>query len=73
MNTTQANRKWNQGYLMPREPQAIDSLIHCVDCVHVLTSKNPKHKMRCGFDKGENKFEVASAGSCRSAELPVEE
>jgi hypothetical protein len=69
----QANRKWNQGYMMPREPQAINSLVHCVDCVHILPTPNQKYKYRCGFDKGENKFEVAAAGSCRYAELPVEE
>lgn len=67
MSNIQANRKWNQGYMMHHEPQAIAAAVHCKGCAHSIRPPNPAYKLRCGLDKAEDKFTVEAAGTCPKA------
>ena len=67
MNTTQANRKWNQGYVMPHEPKELHASLRCKDCAHGESSPKYYGSMRCCLNPAQPKLKVSAGGSCRSA------
>lgn len=67
MNTTQANRKWNQGYVMPTEPKELHASLRCKDCAHSTRVPNYPNRFHCNLGAPLPPLKVDTGGSCRSA------